>query len=189
MTLKALHPHTPKSFLLAACCALAACDLGSYGPGTEPTPDAAPPAIDSGPSIDGGDGTGSDGAATAGPCIEPVTATDDGHHNAGQSCLGCHDGSQVAPVFTLAGTLYTNLAGTSPVVGATIRGVDADGTVIQMVSGNNGNFWTTQAVVFPVQVWASRCPDQRVMIRDVTAEDASCNSAGCHDTNFRIHLP
>jgi hypothetical protein len=131
-------------------------------------------------SPDGGVvGGGPDGAAVA--CVPAVTGLGSGVHNAGQACIACHLGNG-GPDFTLAGTLS--------VPGGTITVTDADGLVVEVVSQNNGNFYTSTALTFPVQVSASRCPDTAPMISAVAQGD--CNSAGCHAAGSAtgpIHLP
>ncbi len=128
------------------------------------------------------------GAPVAAACDDPVDTTDDGYHNPGQACLACHNGAG-APAFTIGGTLYADLAGATPVVGATVHVVDAEGTDVAMVTGANGNFYTTAALAFPVTTYASSCPDERDMISQVDASGGDCNKGGCHAEGFRATLP
>jgi hypothetical protein len=121
-------------------------------------------------------------------CREKITTgLDNGHHNPGQNCQqGCHN-------FYMSGTLFSSAAGGAPVVGASITFVDADGVTGDMQSNLNGNFWWSLPVRFPVKIIASMCPDIQPMTAMVTAADAGCNKAGCHDGGGggpgRIHLP
>lgn len=122
-------------------------------------------------------------------CRERVTTNlRDGEHNPGQDCNGaCHDHG-----FTLGGTLYASATGGAPVTGATITVIDATNRQIDVVTAQNGNFFTSQVMVFPVKVIASACPDVRPMVTQVTAADAGCNRSGCHATGAAtgpIHLP
>ncbi len=101
---------------------------------------------------------------------------------------GCHNHG-----FTLAGTLYS---GSTALAGATITVTDSSGATIPIVSQENGNFYTTQAVQFPVQVSASDCPNTQVMstpIHQTTGTTyAGCNQRGCHEPaagQGPIHLP
>jgi hypothetical protein len=131
---------------------------------------------------------GPDAGASAGAC-DPIEApASDGHHNAGTACQDCHAAGGGAPTFTAAGTVYDGVAG-APVAGATIHLIDADGNDIALVSAANGNFWTTQAVTFPLTTHASACPDTMPMISPVTESGADCNTGGCHADGFRIHVP
>jgi hypothetical protein len=128
-----------------------------------------------------------DGAPAA-ACTPAVSGVGSGEHNAGQACIACHAGNG-GPDFTLAGTLYTSSAGGTPIAGGTITVTDADGTVVEVVSQNNGNFYTLAALTFPVQVSASRCPDSAAMSSDAAGD---CNAGGCHTAGGspgRIHLP
>lgn len=118
-------------------------------------------------------------------CDEPVASVPSGKHNAGAACRNCHTGS-IGPNFPIAGTLYDSITGTNPVVGATITAVDASGKELKMVTAQNGNFWTTSAVAFPVQVRASSCPKILPMGSPVTESAGDCNS--CHSSSFRVYL-
>src|SRR5450432_320214 len=111
-----------------------------------------------------------------------LTGLGSGHHNAGQDCLnGCHNHG-----FTLAGTIYS---GGAALTGATVTVKDANGTTFDVVSQLDGNFYTTQAVTFPLTVYASSCPSMQPMVATVAA--GGCNKSGCHASNAQgqIHLP
>jgi len=109
--------------------------------------------------------------------------------NHGQACLGCHSGANPSAGInmTLAGTMYTSATSTTPVVGATIKVTGANGTTITMVTGSNGDFYSTAAITFPATVVASKCPDTQTMPAQLTS--GSCNQSGCHTSGMRIHLP
>ena len=120
--------------------------------------------------------------------VEGALATvGDGHHNAGPDCQGgCHDHG-----FTVSGTLYTSPAGIAPMVGATITLVDANNKSVDAVTQKNGNFYTTELLVFPVMTRASLCPDHVDMNAKIAAK-SGCNAVGCHTANVGqgpIHLP
>jgi hypothetical protein len=111
-----------------------------------------------------------------------------GHHNEGLGCItsGCHDGgTPAAPRWTVAGTLYRG-DGAATLSGGTIQLVDASGTEVTLVSAQNGNFWTSQAVMFPLTAKATACTESRSMPTPVPT--GSCNQGGCHNTR-RIDLP
>jgi hypothetical protein len=133
-------------------------------------------------------GGGPDGGASAAECDPVESAVASGEHNPGLPCMACHAPGGEGPTFSLGGTLYDGIAGTA-VAGATIHVLDADGNDITMLSAANGNFWTTQAVAFPVTTHASACPTTIPMVSAVTETGADCNSAGCHADGFRIHVP
>jgi len=88
---------------------------------------------------------------------------------------------------TVAGTLYSDAAGTASLAGATIHFTDADGVSLTAVTADNGNFWLRDAVTFPVNAYASLCPDTANMPNAIEASGADCN--GCHGAGSRIHLP
>jgi hypothetical protein len=169
----------PGLFFSLALLTVGACDVGSVvdrPPGQDlDTPDA-------------GDELGPDASELA--CEEPVQNVGSGNHNPGQPCMMCHSPAGPGPNWKLAGTVYTDAAGTDPVVGATIVVIDANGTRFELPTATNGNFYTPQNVAFPVTVEASKCPDSNPMIAQSATGD--CNSGGCHSagsTSGRIHLP
>ncbi len=119
------------------------------------------------------------------PCENPTTAPGTGHHNPGKSCFqSCHDHG-----FTLAGTLYNNATGNSAFPGATITVIDANNATIKIVTNQNGNFYTRQAITFPLLTLASSCPSATKM--NAQSPNGNCNVGGCHPggTNQQIHLP
>ena len=114
-------------------------------------------------------------------CAEPTAATESGRHRAGERCATCHDG-EGGPAFTIGGTLFSDAAGSAAVAGVTVTLVNAEGTRIDMVSAENGNFWTDQPVAFPVTTYASSCPDLTAM--QTLADSGNCN--GCHQAGDAI---
>lgn len=124
-------------------------------------------------------------------CLPAAAPNGNGNHNAGANCSSqnCHGGPGAAPNWTLAGTLYTDLAGTGVVAGGTLIFTDADNNEIQLVTASNGNFYTLEPVVFPVAVKASRCPNSLSMTAPIAENMGSCNQGGCHDSGKRIYLP
>ena len=149
----------------AAAVALAACDPGN---------------LYDGPVI------GADGDIFV--CEQEVAPAGTGHHNPGMSCLtsGCHRGGG-GPVYTVGGTLYDAHAGGLPVAGATVVVIDGDGNRFELPTAQNGNFWSTEPMVFPLLVRASQCPLDAPMIS--LSQNGDCNSGGCHGpTDERIAL-
>lgn len=163
---------------------------GARSGGQGGSPDAASPGSpDAEVAADSVD-AGEPDAARA--CDDPEAGVGAGEHRAGEACLtGCHTPSTGGPTFSIAGTLYVDAAGSAPVAGATIHVIDADDNELTLVTKQNGNFWTSAPVVFPLAVFASRCPDSAAKVAPVTAADdgGNCNGAGCHAAGFRMHLP
>lgn len=118
------------------------------------------------------------------PCKDNVSpAPQLGQHNTGQDCLmSCH-----AHGFTLAGTLYTNATGNTGFAGATISITDNNGLQLDLVVNSNGNFYTKQALAFPVLVIASSCPSAVKMT--LASADGHCNTCHAGNTNDQMHLP
>ncbi len=114
-------------------------------------------------------------------CADGLTTTDKGPHHDGDTCMGCHGGS-IPPTLGLAGTLYSDKAGTAPVAGATIHILDADGKSVELVTALNGNFWTEEPVTLPLTTWASTCPTSTAM--PTLANSVDCNS--CHVAGSRM---
>lgn len=136
---------------------------------------------------------GADAQPSDPDCEESVLPNGAGQHNPGLSCIvgGCHDGNTAdVPLWTLAGTAYTDINGTTPLAGGTILYTDANGLEVKMVTAQNGNFYTSQAVAFPIQATASRCPNTLPMNTAIADNMGSCNAAGCHDiAGNRIYVP
>jgi hypothetical protein len=179
-------PTTTMTLAAAVCAALLA-QSGCYGDLVSSREDPS-----------GGDGTGDGGGGGGnadGPdaapipdgadltCADPQSATDDGHHYPGMACATCHDGS-IGPTFAVGGTLYSDAGGAQAVAGVTITLIDADQNRIDLVSAQNGNFWTDRAVAFPVTTFASSCPDVAPMLTQ--AGDGNCNANGCHAAGSAI---
>jgi cytochrome c5 len=110
-------------------------------------------------------------------CEVRVENVGDGHHNPGTACLECHNGQAAgAPVFTLAGTVYKDAAGTIPKTHATVIVYDGDGNVVKLPTAANGNFYTQAALAPPYFTAVSQCPATAPMAQNFS--DGDCNS--CH---------
>jgi hypothetical protein len=99
--------------------------------------------------------------------------------NSGQGCLSCHG------EFTLAGSLYASQTGGTRIGGATVSITDQNGQIVDLVTGSDGSFFTSQPLSFPVDVEISKCPDTVWMVS--AANSGECN--GCHGSSNRVHLP
>lgn len=152
------------------------------GGGTSPASDLGAP-VDA--ATASGDLAGAPAADMASACIKLTSPLTDGHHNAGQACLGCHDGNG-ATLFTAAGTLYDAATNGSTIAGATIELVDAKGTTVRIVTSSNGNFYTSATLTPPFTTRASGCPNDVPMTAKASGD---CNSSGCHTSAMRVHLP
>jgi hypothetical protein len=172
----------PASWSLLACAAALA---GCVGQPTSTPPDADRPV-----RVDArlADGPLPDGMAEF-MCRDKITAgLESGRHRPGENCQqGCHNHG-----FSMSGTLYTAADSTTPVVGASITFIDANGVTGDMRSNLNGNFWWSLPVAFPVKIIASMCPDVAPMVAMVQESGGGCNQAGCHSASGgvgRVHLP
>jgi hypothetical protein len=124
------------------------------------------------------------------PCVNATTNYGSGQHNAGMDCTMCHTPSGSGPPFTVAGTMYTTSAGTTPAAGAAITVIDKSGAKTNLVVQANGNFYTNTSFTFPLTVYASSCPTVDKMPSTVSAETGSqvgCSESGCHGS-LVIHL-
>jgi hypothetical protein len=157
------------TFLAVSLFALASC-VGQVGPSgepidddppvDEPPPDDLPPPPPAGP-----------------PCVNAVAdpaLIPDGHHFPGQDCMGsCHDHG-----FTLGGTLLKKNLSVYP--GGIVTVVDKNLKRVDITAGNNGNFYTSEPLVFPITTYASACPDVAPMISEVKEGEGGCAKSGCH---------
>jgi len=131
--------------------------------------------------IDAANGSGN-GLPCKNQVLPPPT---DGHHFPGQSCFqACHNHG-----WTVAGTLYTSSTGNTAFSGANITITDSNNQTMNLVTGANGNFYTTQPIAFPVLVIASACPAAVKMTLAVAASGRACNSCHIGGTNEQMHLP
>jgi hypothetical protein len=137
------------------------------------------------PPSSGDMATGQTGSSCDNPQSTSSLTVPSGMHNAGMDCLGCHKTGGIALPFTLAGTLYSNANGSAPVAGATINVTDKTGAPLKIVTADNGNFWTTNTLTFPLKVNASLCPNTVHM--NGSPGVGACNS--CHGSGARIHVP
>ena len=120
-------------------------------------------------------------------CEPETSPMGTGYHNPGMACLtsGCHANGG-GPAFTVAGTVFVNETTATPAPGATVVVVDGDGTRFELVTAQNGNFWTNQPMVFPILVKASQCPHDNPMIS--LSQTGDCNAGNCHGPTFRVAL-
>ncbi len=94
----------------------------------------------------------------------------------GEDCVACHSN------FTLAGTIYA--AGTMQGVGGVDVAVTDGAGTHHCTSNSVGNFFTTEALTFPVGITVSRGAAPASMNN---ASSGACNS--CHDVSMRITVP
>lgn len=138
---------------------------------------------DASSAVDGGSPQGGDGGG-GGPwvaCDPADLPNGSGHHNPGTACMECHGPGGTGPLFTAAGTAYTDALGSAPAAGASIRVRDANGQELQLITATNGNFWTSQVIAFPALVASSTCPNVLPMGPPVATAGANCNQGGCHN--------
>jgi hypothetical protein len=106
----------------------------------------------------------------------------------GEDCLTCHSSGDHA--FTLAGTVFgdASAATSSGSSGVTVAVTDKNGTRVTLTSNAAGNFYTSQALVFPVSVEVRSGTAVAQMFTSATK--GGCN--GCHAASGsigRIHVP
>jgi hypothetical protein len=166
---------------------ISACTVGIAPSGGPPGGGTAPdaPTI---PEVDAPREAPPEAGAGSNGCKNQVTSSiGDGHHNPGQNCMSaCHNHG-----FTLAGTVYTSVTSNAAVTGASVSVTDANNQTFDMVTQANGNFWSSQAVAFPITVKASSCPAIASMTGPVAQGNGGCNMTGCHASGAQghIHLP
>ena len=110
-------------------------------------------------------------------------------HNAGLDCMSssCHSqGGSGEGVFTVAGTVYDDVSSTTVKPNVVVRLYshpvsDADRALVAEIEvDGNGNFYTTQAIVWGAGLYAmaESDSDMRFMSTEVVEASGACNS--CH---------
>lgn len=127
------------------------------------------------------------------PATTPTDGTGDctGGGKPGDDCMMCHHQGGGATPFTFAGTLYGDGLGGAPVANATITLQDSVGNIATALTHGQGNFFSTDGfVMYPARAFASLCPDVATMTGPVDMlTGANCNTSGCHNDGFRVHVP
>ncbi|MDO8141626.1 MAG: carboxypeptidase-like regulatory domain-containing protein [Candidatus Brocadiales bacterium] len=118
----------------------------------------------------GGDDSGDEGS--------DGSEGDEGSHNAGKNCLtsGCHASGENH--FYLGGTIYTDADGTKARVGAKIKVVDTNGSTVNLMSDQLGNFYSGKNMTTPFTITASY--QGREVKMPSEASGGGCNADGCH---------
>ncbi len=95
----------------------------------------------------------------------------------GEDCLRCHGGGE-ASRWTVAGTVYPapGAARDAGVLGAYVHVRDANGWAFALRTNAAGNFYTAEAVAFPLQVCVEWAGASTCMSAPVTR--GGCNA--CH---------
>jgi len=157
--------------------------------------------VESNEQCDDGNTISGDGCSSR--CnLEPVANSTAGSqvpgagHNQGMNCITCHNGIYRQSHWTIAGTVYTNAAGTNPNPGVSVSITNATtGAVIgTIVSDLNGNFYSNDPKYAGGQAHATvsgatssgLSMSTTVIQLDRTNTTAggggSCNQTGCHTT-------
>lgn len=94
---------------------------------------------------------GTDDEATAEAC-GPIETTPGPTMRPGENCLSCHQdgfGDEEAPEFTAAGTVFASLDSDhcDGVGGVSIFLTAADGSELELVTNQVGNFWTSEPLM------------------------------------------
>lgn len=105
----------------------------------------------------------------------------------GEDCLSCHASGDHA--FTLAGTVFGDAAAAASagLGDVTITITDKNGAKVTMTSNSAGNFYTSQALAFPVAVAVRR--------GSAVSEMSSASSGACNDCHKgsgspgRVYVP
>lgn len=104
----------------------------------------------------------------------------------GTDCLSCHvEGGHARSVFVAAGTVFTGATCPEPVVGATVHLVDSDGTALDVVTNEVGNFVVIDGLMPPLEVTITGDAGTATM----SAAGGGCG--GCHAAEGLgyVHLP
>lgn len=166
-------------FMVGAWLLLGACEVGELGEGNEG-------GSDEGGSDEGGGGGGGTDTSVTGTCnaahelCAPGVAGCGGEGSSmlpGADCLACHKaGGGEAPKWTAGGTIFTDADGTAPSSNAKIVITDAKGNTITMTSNGAGNFYTTKAISFPINVDVTK--GGQTVSMGTAVDSGGCNA--CH---------
>jgi hypothetical protein len=133
------------------------------------------------PSTETGGGTCD---ATHEACAAGVADCDgeSGQMLPGSNCLACHSEGAMPEEdepelwWTAGGTVFADLDGSAAADGVTVRITGADGAVVELTSNDVGNFWTREALVFPISAEVEK--DGAVLAMVATQMTGACGS--CH---------
>lgn len=139
------------------------------------------------PLISCGSGGVDPNAANANAGCESATAdllTETATMLPGRACQNCHKDGGQAPAadvrWTVSGTVYssaTAACNSGGVAGATVEILTASGSVQATLTTNAaGNFYTTQAVTFPLRARVKK----GAMTAEMSTPQANGNCASCH---------
>jgi hypothetical protein len=128
---------------------------------------------------------------------DPYNCSGDGENMLpGSDCLACHttgnlvDDKGVDPpplpdedededddkIFSVAGTLFSDILGSDGVQGGTVRITGADGGVLELDTYRSGNFFSTQSLSFPITAEVEVDGEVLAMFQEVST--GACSS--CH---------
>jgi hypothetical protein len=103
-------------------------------------------------------------------------------HRPGQPCLLCHDGAFGDPrAFAMAGTVFQSANAVTPLEGATITLLGADGSTQTATTNAAGNFYLSTSEYtphYPVHVKSIVSGGKSIFMQSHIGENGSC--AGCH---------
>ncbi len=139
---------------------------------------------------DSGDTNGADDSGTTDECntanedCGPGTCSGEGSNMLpGSNCQSCHtqglmpEDDEPDKWFSVAGTVFSDLAGSDGVSGVTVRVTDSEGTTVELTSSSAGNFKTTKALVPPLNAEVEYNGSTATMASEVST--GACNS--CHN--------
>jgi hypothetical protein len=177
----------------------------SSGPdgGSAHGPDGGGHGPDSGGATgpDSGGATGPEGGASTGVFANAppyAASTGQSTHNAGQDCMGCHNGGGNAPTFKFGGTLYDGSG--KAVSGAEVRFVEANGTATSVYTGPSGTFYKGgSGFAGPAHVGVRNATSTQEMLTGLQSTSqppastgGACDACHCTGTGCTmpgIHLP
>ena len=107
----------------------------------------------------------------------------------GSDCLVCHTagGDREAGVFTLGGTVFTDLDGSALAEGVVVRVTDANGKVVEMTSNGAGNFFSSESMVPPMKAEVE--VDGRVERMATEISYGGCASCHICDEDGKVPAP
>lgn len=122
-------------------------------------------------------GCGADGTCDSSneSCRDGTCSGDGSRMLPGSDCLECHDGS-LQDEFTAAGTVFLQPSGGAGAESAIVRLTDADGQIVEIEANSVGNFFTADALAFPITAALEYQGEVLEMAGEIP--NGGCNS--CH---------
>ncbi len=111
----------------------------------------------------------------------------------GEDCLACHSagGSASARRFTAAGTVFGDVHANHDegVANANVVITDSAGNTLTLRTNGAGNFYTAEALHFPIQVQVENSQTMKMVDRPASGSCNSCHTVPAEKAPGRLFVP